>query len=205
MKINVILLFILLGFNSYSQTEKGNFMLGLNSFYFFQNIKHNILYPLYIEKITTLNLDGQTSYFIKNDLALGFNISYDNRYDEFLKSHSFLKTEFIGPGIFLKCYIPNSKKVKFFFEPKMVYQKAFNEVSKLSIVNYITKKGRFGAGLGVGIIYFISKHIALELMSNIFFYKNIYNETSNPFVKDIIKKETYDIAFKPAIGFRLIF
>ena len=159
-------LFILTGYHSQSQTEKGKRLVGATTALNAGIIEHSRVQDnvsALSERITRFSFTPYAGYFIKDNLALGVKLSVslsnikDYDYDSELKESSVVFAPFLQ-------YYFNAKKLRPFVHASVgIGSFKDNYISSLSDYNNESTTTLFTYSLGAGVGFFLNDMVSIDL------------------------------------------
>lgn len=146
MKKTILFLTILfLTININAQTEKGNWIFGGNGGYSNFTTKNDLGTT---SKYSTITINPNAAYFIKDNLAIGGNINYRN-----YSSNNFGDSNSYGLGILARYYFLKPTKIyNFFAQANFIYSITHADLTGYSQF-YITK---------IGSVIFLNSSVGIE-------------------------------------------
>ncbi|TCP22635.1 outer membrane protein with beta-barrel domain [Tenacibaculum skagerrakense] len=206
MKIKTLkLLFVMMTVaSSFAQTEKGKFLIGLNTPLSFSNSSSRIIdnsgNSLTNESTSTFTFSPQIGYSIIDNLFVGIDatLSFSSRDNE---AAEFNSTSYILSP-FVKYYYPSSNDFNFFGQFKYGFGQYTSELNTIGLINspvpstQISESNMEELVVGLGIGYFVHEILNIELSIN---YQNTFYDSYANFNGNQLAIDT----FGASIGFSL--
>lgn len=163
-KTTLLLTILLLTISAKAQTEKGNWMFGGAGDYSHFTTKNDLGTT---SKYSTITINPNSAYFIKDNWAIGGNFNYRNyNSNEFGNSNSY------GLGVLTRYYFLKPTKIyNFFAQANFIYSITHADLTGYSQF-YNTK---------IGSVIFLNKSVGLEF--SIQYEKEINDVAKNSVIK----------------------
>lgn len=183
----------------FGQTEKGKIMLNGSSDLTFLSMDKKKKYVEEDDRITdssdikNFGFNASASYFVVDNLALGFGLLYDSEKEEDKEADLKDKTFMVGP---MARYYFGSSNIKPFVNGSLMFG-SMKQEELYDNESYVEKYKSFGWELGAGAAFFLKDNISIDLGLSYAF-----KEHEN---KDDSKQKTEIDGLAVKVGFSLFF
>ena len=184
--------------NAFAQTEKGKYIIGATTTLNAGVIEHSLVQDhvsTLSERITRFSLSPHTGYFVKDNLALGAELSVSISNTKDYDYNSELRESTIAFSPFVRYYLGNKKVKPYMHASGGIGSYKDNYIASSSEYNDESTITLFYYSIGAGAGFFISDGVSIDLELG-------YGGISSKFNEDVRGRQN---AFGLSGGFSLFF